>query len=175
MAISFSLKMKSKNSPLVDTSTADFFWKRKEHKTNVSYFKQKVDRLVQSIMPFTGCPSGKEPSLRDEFCLLNHAAAFTYKIPVNVKATSMILKSKCIVIWRYGMIVTMVRPFREEKCCELNDFQFVFSLEHVWLVIFHLNSDRNKVIRASVRTRNSTSGTTLIREKNVRIWFSIRF
>ena len=131
MAISFSLKMKSKNSPLVDTSTADFFWKRKEHKTNVSYFKQKVDRLVQSIMPFTGCPSGKEPSLRDEFCLLNHAAAFTYKIPVNVKATSMILKSKCNVIWRYGMIVTMVRPFREEKYCELWTISNLF---------FHLNT-----------------------------------
>ena len=168
MVTSFSLKMKTKKSPLVDTSTATktwktqlhkanisniiifntqdvskfhgtkppwpfhfhwkwnprillslipaqpiIFWKRKEHKTNVSYFKQKVDRLVQSILPFTGCPSGKEPSLRDEFCLLNHAAAFTYKIPVNVKATSMILKLKCIVIWRYGMIVTMVKPFRE--------------------------------------------------------------
>ena len=29
-------------------------------------------------------PSGKEPSLRDEFCLLNHAAAFSQLLS-NVK------------------------------------------------------------------------------------------
>ena len=45
----------------------------------------------------------------------------------------------------------------EYFCCE--GFADCFSLERVWLVIFHLNSDRNKVIRASVRTRNLTSGT----------------
>ena len=45
------------------------------------------------------------------------------------------------------------------KCFCYDRFANCFSLERVWLVIFHLNSDRNKVIRASVRTRNSTSGT----------------
>ena len=65
------------------------------------------------------------------------------------------LRWKVVMFWMNSFVMT--------------DLQIVFSLERVWLVIFHLNSDRNKVIRASVRTRNSTSGTNFRPEQGMSV------
>ena len=98
-------RKKMKHKQRNDTSITKVFWNREQHTSNISYFKQKPNRIAQIILPFDSSGVWKSDfSTKTTYriAILTHL----WKAPANIKATSGVVKSKWIHISRYRIIST---------------------------------------------------------------------
>ena len=98
-------RKKMKHKQRNDTSIAKVFWNREQHTSNISYFKQKPNRIAQIILPFDSSrvwKSNFSTKTTYRIAILTHVS----KAPPNIKATSGVFTSKWIHISRCCIIST---------------------------------------------------------------------